>query len=36
MMPEESDKPIFEVFTFFIDDTAYVLLNTSGETLYKR
>lgn len=36
MMPEESDKPIFEVFTFFMDDSAYILLNTSGETLYKR
>ncbi len=35
-MPEESDKPIFEVFTFFIDEQAYILLNTSGETLYKR
>lgn len=35
-MPEEADKPIFEVFSFFIDDNAYILLNTSGETLYKR
>lgn len=35
-MPEEQDKPIFEVFSFFIDDSAYILLNTSGETLYKR
>lgn len=36
IMPEESDKPIFEVFSFFIDDNAYILLNTSWETLYKR
>lgn len=35
-MPEEPDKPIFEVFSFFIDDNAYILLNTCGETLYKR
>lgn len=35
-MPEENDKPIFEVFSFFMDDSAYILLNTSGETLYKR
>lgn len=36
MMPEENDKPLFEVFSFFIDDTGYILLNTSWETLYKR
>lgn len=35
-MPEEQDKPPFEVLSFFIDDYAYILLNTSGETLYKR
>lgn len=35
-MPEEQDKPIFEVFSFFIEDSAYILLNTSWETLYKR
>ncbi|MDD5769955.1 MAG: class I SAM-dependent RNA methyltransferase [Candidatus Gracilibacteria bacterium] len=36
IMPEENDKPIFEVFSFFIENKAYILLNTSGETLYKR
>jgi len=35
-MPEEKNKPIFEVFSFFIENNAYILLNTSGETLYKR
>jgi len=36
IMPEENDKPIFEVFSFFIDNKAFILLNTSWETLYKR
>lgn len=36
IMPEENDKPIFEVFSFLIENKAYILLNTSGETLYKR
>lgn len=35
-MPEENDKPIFEVFSFFMEDKAYILLNTTWETLYKR
>ncbi len=36
LMLEDSNKPIFEVFSFFIEDSAYILLNTSWETLYKR
>lgn len=36
LMPEENNKPIFEVLSFFIEDNAYILINTSGETLYKR
>lgn len=36
IMPEEQDKPTFEVFSFLIENKAHILLNTSGETLYKR
>lgn len=36
IMPEEKEKQDFEVFTFLMEDTAYILLNTSWETLYKR
>jgi putative N6-adenine-specific DNA methylase len=33
---EDREKEGFEVFTFFHDDTCYILANSSGETLYKR
>lgn len=35
-MPEEWDKQDFEVLTFLMENHAYILLNTSWETLYKR
>ena len=33
---EDIDLPKYEILTFITDDESYILLNTSGETLYKR
>jgi putative N6-adenine-specific DNA methylase len=33
---EDKDLPEYEILTFLMDDKAYILLNTSGDTLYKR
>lgn len=33
---EDIEKPPYEILTFIIEDSAYILLNTSWETLYKR
>lgn len=33
---EDLNKPKFEILTMIIENKSYILLNTSGETLYKR
>jgi 23S rRNA G2445 N2-methylase RlmL len=33
---EDKDLPEYEILTFLMEDKAYILLNTSGDTLYKR
>lgn len=33
---EDTDLPEYEILTFLMENKAYILLNSSGETLYKR
>ena len=36
LLKEDNQLKPYEILTFLNDDEAFILLNTSGETLYKR